>query len=135
VMCVNLMSIDAIMTYVEGINDFEQAHLVQQIASCDKYELGVVTHDKEFNVSVYTVFDDDESNKYAYGKNNIEDLHYIYHERDNEKHRKLMEEEKEQQRKAEMEDYKTKIVRNPYVTPEKKDSKEVKVASKEDDNA
>jgi hypothetical protein len=84
---------------------------------------------------VYTVFDDNESNKYAYGKNNIEDLHHIHHERDNEKHLKLMEEEKEKQRKAEKEDYKNKVVHNPYVTPEKKVNKEVKVISKDDENA
>jgi hypothetical protein len=55
----------------------------------NKEELGVVTHDMEFNVSVFTrMFDEDVSNKYAYGKNNIEDLHYIHHKRDNEKHHK-----------------------------------------------
>jgi hypothetical protein len=62
----HLMSIDDIMAYIEEMNDCEQAHLVYQITNCNKFELGVMTHDMEFNVSVFTMFDEDASNKYAY---------------------------------------------------------------------
>jgi hypothetical protein len=134
VMCISLMNTSAIMTYIEGINDCEQAHLVYNIANCIDFELGVVTHDREFNVTVFTKYDNDDSNKFAYGKNGIEDLHYIFHERDNEKHRKLMEEEKMKNLKCESKTPELKRIENPYITPEKPVSVKSEVTKKETDN-
>jgi hypothetical protein len=127
VMCVSLMSLKAIMTYIEGVDDCEQAHFVYNMANCTKYELGVVTHDSEFNLSVFTMYDSDEDNKYAYGKDSIENLHHIHHERDNEKHRKMMEEEKNKLETTVSVKRELTIVENPYVTPEKRCKNDHKV--------
>jgi hypothetical protein len=133
VMCISLMSLSAMMTYIDGINDIEHAHLVYEIANCEKFRLGVVTHDREFNVTVITIFNEDEENKYGYGKNEIEDLHYIHHERDNEKHRKLMEIEKAKSEEKESSTVTLRtVIANPYVTPQKKDCNDIVTTDNDD---
>jgi hypothetical protein len=37
VMCISLMSLSAMMTYIDRINDIEHAHLVYEIANCEKF--------------------------------------------------------------------------------------------------
>jgi hypothetical protein len=96
VMCVNMMSLKAIMTYIEGVLDCEHAHFVHEMANCDKFEIAVITHDYEYNLSLVTIYNDKEEDKFAYGKDRIDDLHYLHHEkecREYEEKRKREEEE------------------------------------------
>jgi hypothetical protein len=48
VMCINMMSHKAIMTYIEGVLDCEHTHFVHEMANCDKFEISVITHDYEY---------------------------------------------------------------------------------------
>jgi hypothetical protein len=121
------MILKAIMTYIEGVDDCEQAPFVYNMANCKKYELGVVTHDSEFNLSMFTMYDSDKENKYAYGKDCIENLHHIHHEQDNKKHQKMMGEEKRKSETTVSAKRELMIVENPYVTPEKRCKKDDKV--------
>jgi hypothetical protein len=71
---IDIMSEEAILKYVPGVDDMEKAHFVNKMATCHKFTLAIVFHDSQNNVSVITIFDDDSKHFYAYGKQHIECL-------------------------------------------------------------
>jgi hypothetical protein len=71
---IDVMSEEAIRKYVSGVDDEEKAHFVYKMANCHKFTIAIVFHDSQNNVSVVTIFNDENKYFYAYGKAHIECL-------------------------------------------------------------
>jgi gamma-glutamylcyclotransferase (GGCT)/AIG2-like uncharacterized protein YtfP len=71
---IDIMSEEAILKYVPGVDDIEKAHFVHKMATCHKFTIAIVFHDSQNNVSIVTIFNDDSKHFYAYGKQHIECL-------------------------------------------------------------
>jgi hypothetical protein len=57
---IDVMSEEAIMKYVSGVDDDdEKAHFVYKMAICHEFTIAIVFHDRQNNVSVVTIFNDD----------------------------------------------------------------------------
>jgi hypothetical protein len=64
-MCINMMSLEAIMTYIEGVLDCEHMHFIHEMTNFDKLEITVITHNCQFNMSLVTVYNDDKEHKFV----------------------------------------------------------------------
>ncbi len=71
---VTVLNLRSVVELIEGVDDEEKADLVVQIANCKKCEIAIIRHVKENNVSIVTIYDNNNTHKVAYGKGSIKDL-------------------------------------------------------------
>jgi hypothetical protein len=64
----------AVRKLVEGVNTEEEADLIINLGKSVNIEVGIVRDDDRNNVSIVTIFDQDNARKVAYGKKSVEDL-------------------------------------------------------------
>jgi hypothetical protein len=75
---VTVLNSRAVIQLIDGVQDEEKADFVLQMANCYFCEIAVIRHIESNNVSIVTIYDNNNKHKVAYSKGEIKDLNHLH---------------------------------------------------------
>jgi hypothetical protein len=74
---VTVLNSYALVDLIKGVEDEEKADFVLQMANCHFCEVAIIRHIEKNNVSIVTIYYNNNKHKVAYGKGAIQDLNHL----------------------------------------------------------